>query len=410
MALCAAGFAFDLLEMALGGALAAVFSAPPVALERGQLAWLLASVYIGAVVGAPAFGWLADRVGRRLVMSALLVVLAATSMLAALSETPLQLGLWRGLSGLALGAFPALMITYLTDVMPARSRATLILAVVAVASLGAPAGMFLVRELSAVNPLGFAAWRWGFVAGAVGAGTVAVVMWLWLPESPRWLVAKGRTEEAEAAIRRFTALDTIETAPAPREQARAVPATRAWATVALLFFASPWSTVAFPLLVGAVLIHRGFQLQDTLLFVAVSNFGPVLGAILGALGIDRLERRSTLAGCATLMLLSGAGFVWASTPAAVMLCATAFTLAAALYVPSLSVYGAELFPTTSRASAFGSAWTFNRIGAATAPLVLLPLLQSSGSDALMLVVGASLLSSLILLMWAPPGKTRRAVA
>jgi MFS transporter, putative metabolite:H+ symporter len=72
LAVCAGGFAFDLLEVALGGALSAVFSVPPHRIDASQLSQLIAAVYIGAIIGAPLLGWLADRFGRkRLLMAAL---------------------------------------------------------------------------------------------------------------------------------------------------------------------------------------------------------------------------------------------------------------------------------------------------------------------------------------------------
>lgn len=410
MVVCAVAFAFDLFEMALGSALAAVFSAPPHKLPTAQLSWLLASVYVGAIVGAPLFGWLADRFGRKRLMTSLMAVLAVTSALAGASSNSTELGIWRGLSGLALGAYPALMISYLTDLLPARKRGPLIFLVVGIASLGAPAGVFLVRGLTPIAPLGLEAWRWGFYAGAAGAATVTALLQL-LPESPRWLATRGRDAEAMAACLRFApgmpSLATSETAPVAQAPA---PRKRAWVSVALLFFASPWSTVAFPLLAGALLVNRGFRLSDTLLYVAISNFGPALGVMLGALGVDRLERRLTLAVCAMAMLAAGVGFVLADSPTVLMLCSTAFMLAAALYVPSLSVYGAELFPTRSRAAAFGGAWTFNRAGAALAPILLLPLLHTAGAMALMAVVTASLLLSLGLLWVAPAGAAKRPIS
>jgi MFS transporter, putative metabolite:H+ symporter len=61
--LCAVGFGIDLMEISVGNALSAVFSAPPYALSPRSLAWLLSSVYVGAVIGAPLLGWAADRNG-----------------------------------------------------------------------------------------------------------------------------------------------------------------------------------------------------------------------------------------------------------------------------------------------------------------------------------------------------------
>ena len=68
MAICACGFTFDLLEVALGGGLSAVFSAAPHQLAATQLARLIAAVYVGAVIGAPLFGWLADQLDRKSVV------------------------------------------------------------------------------------------------------------------------------------------------------------------------------------------------------------------------------------------------------------------------------------------------------------------------------------------------------
>src|SRR5262245_46576042 len=58
---CAVGFSFDLAEIAFGSILSAIFSAPPHQVDGTQLSWLLASVYVGAIAGAPLLGWLADK-------------------------------------------------------------------------------------------------------------------------------------------------------------------------------------------------------------------------------------------------------------------------------------------------------------------------------------------------------------
>lgn len=79
VAVCALGFSFDLLEIALGSVLSAVFSAPQQRLDSGTLAVLLASVYVGAVLGAPSLGWVGDRYGRKLALTLMLLWLAPLS-------------------------------------------------------------------------------------------------------------------------------------------------------------------------------------------------------------------------------------------------------------------------------------------------------------------------------------------
>src|SRR4051812_2004527 len=98
--LCALGFMFDTMELALGNLLSAVFSTAPHVASAQELSFLIASVYAGAVIGAPLLGWCADRVGSRLTLSALLVSLALLSLAAASSQTIQSLTALRFLAGL----------------------------------------------------------------------------------------------------------------------------------------------------------------------------------------------------------------------------------------------------------------------------------------------------------------------
>ena len=200
--LCALGLLFDVVEAALSNALAAVFSAPPSVVMPYQLSLLLASVFAGGAVGAPILGWFADRYGRRAALGTALLVLAVTSSIAAASSDITWLTVFRVFSGMALGAYPPLMVAYLSDVLPPARRGMLILICGAIGFLGAPAVIFLIRWLTLLQPLELDAWRWALLIGAVGAAAVGT-LFRGLPESPRWLATAGRRAEAETACRRF---------------------------------------------------------------------------------------------------------------------------------------------------------------------------------------------------------------
>ena len=434
--ICALGLIFDLVEMVLSSALGAVFSAPPHQIAPYRLALLLASVFVGGAVAAPLVGAAADRRGRRVVLQGALFGLAATSLLAAASTDVAWLTFFRVLSGVALGAYPPLMVAYLADVLPPARRGMLIMITGAIGSLGAPGVIFFIRWLTPLQPLHLEAWRWALLLGSVGAAAVAA-LFRCLPESPRWLAAVGRGGAADAACRRFersaaatptrsatetaSAMGSFE-APARLEDDASIGKAkrRLWSAanrhhrprvvlLVCLYFLTPWATVGFPLLSGAVLIEKGFRVTDSLLYLGVAMLGPTLGALAAALVIDRAERRTTLVLCGIAMALAAMVFAASATPAALMLSSLAFTLVGAIYVGALSIYGAELFPTAVRAAANASAWASNRVASAVAPLVLLPLLKTGGAIIMTLAIAAALAAATALVAFGPRGLARRPV-
>ena len=410
--LCALGFAFDLFEIALGSALSAVFSADPNPAVRGQLSTLLASVYVGAAFGAPILGWIGDRYGRRLTLMGALLLMSVASLGGAASGSITELTVWRAIAGLALGGFPPLMIAYLTDMLPAGRRAQMIFVTIAIGSLGPAMGIFLIRTLVPIAPMGLEAWRWGFIAGGAGAGVVGL-LFHFMPESPRWLHTRGRHKEARHQCGRLevsaAVLGAVPLKPGMPGPSTAASGWRQWPLVATLFFLAPWSTVAFPLLTGAILTQKGFRLSDTLLYVGLSCFGQLAGTLLASLGIDRIGRRAALVVCATGMAACGWVFVSSQAPVWLIASSFGFGLVTMLFISVLNIYASELFPTATRATAISSAWALNRIGAACAPMLLLPLMASAGAQAMFGVIGASLLASMLVLAIAPPGAPGRAV-
>lgn len=419
--ICAIALAFDLLEISLSSALSAWFSSAPHVASPEQLGWLMSSVFIGAIVGAPTFGCVGDRYGRRRAMSATLALLTVASFAAARSASIAELSIWRGIAGLALGAFPPLVMSYLTDILPAKRRGAMIFVALAFATLGPVCGIYLIRWLLPYHPFGLDAWRWGFIVGGVGAG-VAAGLFLTIPESPRWLFSRGRTREAEATYDRFEGLRIARSTfsvPAPDsapsviddiQLLRSPTIVREWSLVALLFFLSPWATVAFPILTGAILSNKGFHLNDNLFYVNLSTIGPMLGIILSAAVVDVIDRRLALTVSAVAMVAAGIWFSVSVEPSIVACTIVGFTMFSAFYISLLNVYGAEQFTTRLRARSMSAAWACNRIGAAISPMILLSLLHSAGPTAMFSAIAISLVASVALLAVAPSGKQRQSVA
>ena len=428
IAICTLGLAVDIGEVALSNTFSAIFLAPPYGASRSDVSWLLAAVFAGGALGAPIFGWRADRNGRRTALQLALAILVVSSIAVACSPDIAWMTAFRFVSGLALGAYPPLTAAYLADVLPPRGRGRNMMLCGALAFLGAPAVIFLIRWLTPWAPLGIEGWRWALLAAAAVSALTAGLFFC-VPESPRWLAAAGRTDTAERSYRFFEASALRRAAPfitTPADGALAarrdahdggkdtVSATPHYFGRALLLAAlyglGPWATIGFPMLSAAVMLQKGFRVGDSLLFAALSMLGPTIGiGVLAAL-VDRVERRLVLILCAVTMTALGLVFAVATTLPILIVLGTGFNLASASYSVALSVYGAELFPTRQRALATSAGWSAGRVVSILVPIALLPLLGTQGPLAMFGVIAAVLLTSALLIGLAgPPGLANRPV-
>jgi putative MFS transporter len=425
---CAFAFAADVMDLAVGRALTAVFAAPPYEMDPHRLGWLISSVYGGAVLGAPALGWLADRFGARPIITAALVWLGLTSLATAASANINWVLSFRFLSGLALGALPPIIIAYLAAIAPARYRGLYIFWVAAISLLAAPATIFTVRWLTPIQPFGVEGWRWPFaIAGVLAVGASAVLARL--PESPRWLIQVGRHSDADAVNSRFEnsakvwGRRRLASDELPSNPPAAVNNIRTFVTssskvsfkgrlifLATLYFLAPWASLGFSLLTGPVLLERGYDLTNTLLFVGIGTFGPTISTLFAGVLIDRVERRTALVFCDLLMLAAAflffnqTGVLWLTTSVIV------FGTCSAFYVPLMSTYGAEIFTSRVRSSATSSAWAISRIAGVAVPIVLLPMLHQGGAQsAAKCIYVVLVLSIALVLILGPRGATARPV-
>jgi len=412
---CCIALAFDLAEISFGNILSAIFSAPPHSASSWELGLLISSVYIGAAVGAPLMGWIGDAYGRRTALIIAMLWLSIVSFCAAVSFNNAMLVASRLAAGLSLGAYPPLMFALLTDILPPRRRGALIVTATAIGYVGPTAFIFFVRFLSSSPPFGIDAWRWGFLLAGLGAALSAAAFWC-LPESPRWLIAKGHLARAAGVIGAFKKSERLlpsDVGMLPAgEKANARPAERSLlgeaAFLLTIYFLSPWPTVGFTLLSGAVLIAKGMNVQDSLLYVGISTFGPILGTLGGGLFVDRFERKTFLV--VTALGMGLVGLIFGASEVPIMLVGTAliFNVLFALFLPMLVLYAAEITSTVNRAKLTSWAWTANRVGSALVPLVLLPILHSWGPIAMFALISAStVLFVVIVSCFGPRGAAGR---
>src|SRR3954465_6570981 len=191
----------DGLEVTVVGSIGPVLQRPEtLGLSAGEIGWA-ASAYIGgAVLGALFFGRLADRLGRKRMFLATLVVYLIATVATAFSWDILTFALCRFFTGFGIGGEYAAINSAIDELIPARLRGTVDLAINGSfwigAALGAALSIFLLRTDFLAPDL---AWRLAFGLGAI-LGAAILLVRRHVPESPRWLLMHGRAQEANAVV------------------------------------------------------------------------------------------------------------------------------------------------------------------------------------------------------------------
>jgi sugar porter (SP) family MFS transporter len=163
--------------------------------------WAVGSLLIGAITGAAASGYLADRISRRWTMFASGCVFFGAAIASAFSPTIEYLVAARFVIGLGVGTASFVAPMYISEHSPKHLRGGM----TAFSQLMITFGI-LVAYLSDYGFSGFGAtnWRWMFAIEAVPGAALAIAM-LFVPHTPRWLVQNGRVDEARAVLRRTRA-------------------------------------------------------------------------------------------------------------------------------------------------------------------------------------------------------------
>jgi MFS family permease len=191
----------DGLEVTLAGALAATLKNPvALGLTDAQVGGTATAYLAGAVVGALVFGYLTDRLGRKRLFYITLGVYLAGTALSGTAWNFWSFAVFRAVTGAGIGGEYAAINSAIDELIPARLRGQVDLAINATYWVGAAMGSVLTLYL--LNPRTLPLWLgWRLVFG-VGAtlGLAILIFRRWVPESPRWLMVHGRTEEAEEIV------------------------------------------------------------------------------------------------------------------------------------------------------------------------------------------------------------------
>jgi putative MFS transporter len=361
--------------------------------------------YLGQLVGALIFGWLGERWGRVKAASLATAIMALGSIACAFTFDFTSLFLCRFIQGIGVGGEMPVAATYINELSRAHGRGR----------------FFMLYEL--IFPLGFLA------AGALGARLVPIFGWqalfflgtgpglliafllLRLPESPRWLIRKGRLAEADAIVKQIEASTPVRSPVAPvaapmSEQARK---TR-WAELFSAFYL-PRTLIVWAIWATAYGVTNGLNnwmatlyttvyklpLQTSLNAALLTNATQVLVLIPCIIVIDKVGRRAWMTACFIIggVLLALLGLGGADDVTRVMIFVTLSYGVMSTVNTVLYLYTPEIYPTRMRAigTAAGTCWL--RLASAAGPAVVPMLMASAGIESVFLIfAGIAMLGAL----------------
>lgn len=350
------------------------------------------SAYGGMFVGTLVFGRLADLYGRRTIYFFNLVIFAAGGILAAVVSNYLLIAVFLFILGTGMGAEIPLGDTYVSEIMTKENRGRKLAFVYTIAITSAPVGalVFLVLSNWSLNY----GWRVALILVSVGALLFQIVR-LRMYESPRWLESQGRHKEAndlvekiENAIMKEKHLDKLPDPTTKTQIKEEKPKLSELFstglrknTIMVLIFQYAQSGVffGFTTLVPTILIGKGYSIASSLLFAMIIFSGFVVGSILNAFIIDKVERKFGVVG--SIIIAGVFGLVFAVSTSTTEVLIFGFLTAFALWNMSnfFHQYQAEIFPTKLRGTGTGMGQAVNALASASVPTLILTFVYVHGT-------------------------------
>lgn len=367
---------------------------------RSAFASVMASGFLGMMLGGAGAGVVGDRFGRRVALTGSMVVFGAATLAVSLAGGPAMLGLLRFLAGLGLGGAMPNAAALAAEYVPQRQRALAVtLTIVCVPLGGALAGLMAMKLLPAIG------WRAMFAVGGLVPVIAAGLLWRALPESPRYLVRhRERWPELRRVLKRmgldvppgalFTDVAGGRTRPsrvgAILDRGFRLDTCALWAA----FFSCLLSVYLGFGWLPSVLAGAGLAPAVGASAITVFNLGGVAGAVGGGMLITRFGSKPTMLGMAAAAVAGAAVLgvmpmtaVSRVAPILVMLTLTGAMINAVQ--TTMYALAAHVYPTAIRASGVGIAVAIGRAGAILSGYAGPWALEIRGSESFFFLMSAS---------------------
>ncbi|QVN04102.1 3-(3-hydroxy-phenyl)propionate transporter MhpT [Pseudomonas rhodesiae] len=316
------------------------------ALDPKMMGWVFSAGIIGLLPGAFFGGWIADRIGRKKILIAAVLLFGVFSLSTAYVSSFSGLLLARFMTGLGLGAALPNLIALCAEAVGEQRRGTAI----SIMYAGVPLG----GALAAVVAMLFTEhWQTTFIIGGLAPLLVVPLMILLLPESSAF-----RQQQGSVTVARASTVQAL------------FGEDRARVTLALWLSYFFTLTVMYMLLnwLPSLLLEQGFSKAEAGLVQMLFNIGGALGSLLGGVLLDRCNGVNVVLSvyAGLLAALTGVGLSVGIVPMAIAgFCAGLFVMAAQLVLYALAP---PSYPTSVRATGVGAAVAIGRLGSVAGPL------------------------------------------
>ena len=348
-----------------------------------QAGLIISSGYLGQMVGALFFGWLAERIGRLRALTICVAIYALMNILCIFAWDMPSLAVFRFIQGIGLGGEVPVAATYISEFAKARGRGRFVLLYELLFNFGlllaGICGIFLVPVFG---------WQAMFAIGAIPAILIVPLQFI-LPESPRWLISKGRISQAKAIIERIEfglqRRGIVLPPPEPIAVQGRLVETGRWRELFSPFYRRR-TLMLWSLWLCAYMINNGvvtwlptlytsvfhLPLRTALLFGFATTGIAIFAALFCALFIDSVGRRRwfTTAFSGGALMLLALGLLGATSAVEVLVLATCAYGMIQTVSLSLYLYTNELYPTRIRAVGCGTGSAWLRLGSSIGPAIV----------------------------------------
>jgi putative MFS transporter len=365
-----------------------------------QSGLLIASSYVGQLAGALLFSWLAEKFGRIPSATAGIAIMAVMTLGCAIARNFTALLACRFVQGIGIGGEMPVAAAYISELSRARGRGRFFL----LYEMIFPIGLMAAGQLGAWLVPVFG-WQAIFLIGSVPCLIITFLV-ARLPESPRWLISKGRLLEASDVVKHMEAsagisgpLPSASAATLNRDPVRGTrwgellsPAYRSrtlivWTLWFSAYFIANSLNNWLPSLYNTV---YQLGLRPALRAASMTNVAQVIVLLICAFSIDRIGRRnwavaSFIAGAALLGIL---GFLGSESVGSVMILATLSYGIIGSTNAVLYLYTPEIYPTRMRAIGTGLATSWLRLASAIGPALVGFMVGAKGIGSVFLMFAA----------------------